>query len=316
MKTLFIGPRFYSYHKAIINEISKSSDVIFYSEVPCGRKFYFGVKRFFPSKTKFLQRRYAEKLFNVIKAHSINQLFIIRGYGIDANLLEWVKLYNPNITIINCQWDAIANNPNGYNLSQWADRNYTFDMKDAQTYLWIYLPLFYNWKRNNEYSFINKDIDILFVGAYHSNRHLVVKEFEKYCDEHEKKIKYHIYYPFYSFIRDFMFTHEVSFHDVKFWKLGKNKYLKLLQRSKSVLDIQYKNQYGLTIRTIEALSVGTKVITTNFNIEHSECYNENNVCILKDLSEVEITSFLDNPFDQSQKGLIDLHTWLKTMSVI
>jgi len=317
MKTLFIGPRFYSYHKAIINEISKSSDVIFYSEVPYGGKFYFGVKRFFPSKTNFLQRRYAEKLFNVIKTHCINQLFIIRGYGIDANLLKCVKLYNPNITIINCQWDAIANNPNGYNLSQWADRNYTFDIKDAEAYNWNYLPLFYNWEKlNNSHVSIKKDIDILFVGAYHSNRSFKIKELNKYCIKNNINFKYYIYVPFYTYIRDFLFTHSISFKDIKFRTLNRTKYILLLQRSKSVLDIQYCNQSGLTIRTIEALSIGTKVITTNPNILESECYNKNNVFIWNEISYMKINLFLRNSFDTSQKGLIDLHTWLKRMSVI
>lgn len=316
MKTLFIAPRFYSYHKFIIRELSKYSDVFFYSEVPYGSKIFFFIKNFFPSKIESLRKRYAEKLFMLVKEKSIEQLFIIRGYGIDTYLLEKVKLYNPKIAIINCQWDTIANNPNGSYIGRWADKNYTFDMVDAQTYHWNYLPLFYYWDNNRKYPFIYKDIDILFVGSYHSNRHLIVKELQKLCEVHGKRIKSHLYLPFYSFLRKFLFTHEVSFCDVKFWTLNRKKYFELLQRSRAVLDIQYKNQNGLTIRTIEALSVGTKIITTNLNIKNSKCYNQNNVYILREFSDRGLIPFLEKTFDNSQKGLIDLNTWLKMMSVI
>ena len=53
-----------------------------------------------------------------------------------------------------------------------------------------------------------------------------------------------------------------------------------MSRSKCILDIPYKGQSGLTIRTIESIGLHTKLITTNKSIREYDFYDENNIFIM------------------------------------
>lgn len=59
-----------------------------------------------------------------------------------------------------------------------------------------------------------------------------------------------------------------------------DKYCDAIESSKYVLDINHPDQSGLTMRTLEALGAGTKVLTTNFNVKDSELYKKGYVTIV------------------------------------
>ena len=65
----------------------------------------------------------------------------------------------------------------------------------------------------------------------------------------------------------------------------------------AIFDIEHPLQRGLTIRSIEALGAGKKLITTNKSIVEEDFYNPKNIYILDRESLLEIPlSFFDSPF--------------------
>lgn len=51
-------------------------------------------------------------------------------------------------------------------------------------------------------------------------------------------------------------------------------------RSRAILNITMKNQEGVTMRDMESVAIGVKLITTNKNIINKDLYHKNNVFIL------------------------------------
>ena len=51
-------------------------------------------------------------------------------------------------------------------------------------------------------------------------------------------------------------------------------------RSRAILNVTMENQEGVTMRDMESVAIGVKLITTNKNIVNKDLYNKNNVFIL------------------------------------
>jgi hypothetical protein len=63
-----------------------------------------------------------------------------------------------------------------------------------------------------------------------------------------------------------------------------------------VIDIVQRGQSGLTMRAIEALAAGKKIITNNKNIINEPFYNNKNIMIIDDtvnINNVDVECFIN-----------------------
>ncbi|MGC9402604.1 glycosyltransferase family protein [Vibrio genomosp. F10 str. 9ZC157] len=162
---------------------------------------------------------------------------------------------------------------------------YTFDKNDAKKYAFktfkVPLP---SLNLLDKYRDTN-DFDISFVGLDKGRKGLI-NEIDKSLPEQRC-----------NFI---VFDHK--------GKLSYEGYLQQLLNAKSVLEISIDGQSANTMRFIEALYCGKKVITNNKKLKKHEFYNSNNVLIFDDLADLKrnISAFLTTPFDNSILSYIEL----------
>lgn len=73
------------------------------------------------------------------------------------------------------------------------------------------------------------------------------------------------------------------------------------------------------MRTMEALSVGCRLITTNKNIKQEPFYNEESIFIIsgpKDFKSMEFKKFIESDTRSNNvKGVLTLSQWLNKMGV-
>lgn len=67
-------------------------------------------------------------------------------------------------------------------------------------------------------------------------------------------------------------------------------------RSRAILNITMENQEGVTMRDMESVAIGVKLLTTNKNIVNKDLYNKNNVFILGINDIKELPEFLDKEY--------------------
>lgn len=67
-------------------------------------------------------------------------------------------------------------------------------------------------------------------------------------------------------------------------------------KSRAILNITMENQEGVTMRDIESVVIGVKLLTTNKNIVNKDLYNKNNVFILGMDDIKELPEFLDKEY--------------------
>ena len=69
-----------------------------------------------------------------------------------------------------------------------------------------------------------------------------------------------------------------------------------------------ENQHGVTLRDIESIFIKTKLITTNKHIVDADLYDENNVFILDENNLSKIVDFLNRPYKEINREILEKHT--------
>ena len=192
----------------------------------------------------------------------------------------------------------------------------TFDSVDAKRYNWSYRPLFGNNIFSRKSIEASLQFDWCFIGTIHSDRHRVIHRLRRrYGQQMRSFVFCYFQSPLILFLRRFLdWTLMLAPKGTLSTKpMAATKVSKVILSSRAVLDIEHPLQRGLTMRTIETLMMGKKLITTNRNVLASNLYDSSRVFVItRDNPEIPLT-FLDKPFVAISNTLRDYYScrgWL------
>lgn len=90
-----------------------------------------------------------------------------------------------------------------------------------------------------------------------------------------------------------------------------------LENSKIFLDLIRKDHNGLSFRIFESLAMQRKIITTNVTIKEYDFYNPNNILILDENRQINISQeFLNTPYEPLNDDIYNKYTienWVNTV---
>lgn len=179
---------------------------------------------------------------------------------------------------------------------------YSFDKEDCEKYGLEYYPQPYS--KDVIVKQANSVYDIVFLGTEKGRLQLLKTIFENI-----QKFNYKQYYHIYSPTAKKNNTNDFNITNLK---ISYNSYLKLIAKSKAILDVPQEGQIGFTIRVLESLFLHKKLITTNTDIKNFKIYNRHNIFIIGEDNYDELDSFLNSPYDVSTDKYLkyhDLPTW-------
>jgi hypothetical protein len=267
-KIAVIGPAFFGYCEAIVNEYnSRGVKAFFINELPDEsllRKIIYRLR--LKEIVKKNHIAYLEKILRKLKDENATQILIISPDSCDSSFCEKLIFLGYKVKVY--MWDSIKNKHLGREYIQKFKGVASFDMEDCSRHTMTYIPLFAEPDFFYDSKEIPRLVDIAFVGTLHSNRIKLIKSIKEFCESHGLVFEFIGYY--YSLLL-FLFKFLASgvyffiFKKVTFRKLLKSDIGALYQQSKFVLDIHHHEQAGLTSRSFEALMSGAYLITTNKN---------------------------------------------------
>ena len=106
---------------------------------------------------------------------------------------------------------------------------------------------------------------------------------------------------------------DVQVSDVRFSRMPFEKLYAIYSDSRCIMDVENKEQHGLTMRSIEILGLRRKFITTNNDIKNYDFYNENNIFVLDREHPIVDFSFFEKPYeilDESIYQKYSLNNWI------
>lgn len=176
-------------------------------------------------------------------------------------------------------------------------RIWTYDDYDARKYgikllenYWIREMIF---RRKQSVEF-----DVFFVGKDKGRGENLLK-LEKMLNEMGLKTKFII-------TKDGKFSKNKAYYEPS---ISYEQVIDFDTRSRAILNMTMEHQKGITMRDMESVAIGVKLITTNKNIVNKDLYHKNNVFILG-VDEIDsLPNFLESEYIDVWESIKDKHTF-------
>jgi hypothetical protein len=314
-RILIISPKFFGYETRIAKQLEMlGASSVWLDDRPNNSVGTKIIMRYFP----FLYRRLIKDYYYKNINDAFDQILAISAESLSYEILIFLKEKTKANKIILYLYDSLENKKRLLSLIKYFDKCLTFDPDDAKRYNFIFRPLFFT-SGMQKNKFIQTKYDVSFIGTGHSDRGKIIRHLKRQCDEFGLCYFFYLYlqtplvYYFYKIFKwkQFRGIKKANFH---YKPLGYDEYISISEYSRVIIDIEHPNQKGLTIRSLEMLGKGKKIITTNSNIKKYDFYNSSNFIIIDRNNPKIDKSFFKNEYKKIPDNIYykySINSWLE-----
>jgi hypothetical protein len=244
-------------------------------------------------------------------------ILIINGQTLSPDYLRDLRSQFPSAQIILYLWDSLQNRRSVRRNLPLVDRCLSFDPVDAREYGLEFRPLFFTDSFQKKVSVV-PEYEISFVGTVHSDRVAIVDQIDKNLPTGTRRFWYlFMQAPWVYRLRKiydpaFKGRNKSSF---SFVPLPSKELANVFFRSNAILDIEHRQQIGLTIRTFETIGAGRKLVTTNASVGDYDFYDPANIRIINRTKPIVTdANFLQQPYRSIKPEIYDKYSiggWLR-----
>lgn len=314
MNILLVGMHFGNYELKMKEEFEKQGNrVVLIHSLSKWDTFF---RRILSSKLIAKNRHnYQLKQLSKIELINLDVVIVIVGRELCVEFYQELQKKS-KARIILYLWDDVKRVKNFNDIREYVSEVLSFDPIDAYKFGFRFLPLFYT----NEFYPVEceKLLDIYSAMSNHSDRlHIVKMLYKKYSKI--MQMSFFINTGRLAYIKCWIQNVKARESDgirIISKPISKEKNKQYMDQSKSLLDIPFEGQIGLTIRTLEALGNQTKLITTNKSIRYYDFYDENNICILDKINPRLDEKFIKGSYEKNDSEMrmkYSLESWCKAI---
>ena len=195
------------------------------------------------------------------------------------------------------QWDML-------NVIEKYIKVYTFNKTDCEKYNLFFNPTFYEPYHYFDFS-ADVQYDIMFSGMIKHDRVNLLEGILKYIHAENYKV-----------LIDIWGTGggRTEYFEIQERQTPYMEYLKMIEKSRIMLDLRDIIEDGLSLRALEAMFYHKKIITNSPYIKEESFYCKNNIFILGEDDVNSLEEFIYSPFDTSiDSSLVTyrLETWIE-----
>lgn len=322
---LFISSSFFGYAAEIVRVLeSHGRQVLWVEDRPATDTKTKIAARLAPWLLQAKSERYFDSVIEQARSHPIRDVFIIKGESLSPAAIQRMRTAFPQARFTLYFWDSYRNMPaNSPDKVGCVDRAFSFDPIDVKADPRLeYRPLFFL----DEYASLppaaGGDLDLLFIGTVHTDRYAVIRRIARALPA-GLRFETRLYFP-----SQWIYRARRLF-DPAFWQsqraefifkpLGKAQVMALIARARAVVDIERPVQAGYTMRTLEMLGAGRKLITTNPRVTEADFYDPQNIVVINRKKPVIPADFFTTPYRPVAAELLarySLTGWLKELGLL
>lgn len=282
-KVLLIGIGFYDYEAAIADEFRHlGAEVHVEDERPAALR-----NRLAPLRRKFLpmsdgeQARYLDQLLTRARQRGpFDYILIIKGELLDAAFITALRAAQPCARIISYQWDSMERYPELVERQSLFDRVLTFDHADNARYPnFILRPTFFRPEivAATRAPAAAPPVDFCFVGWLHHDRLQQVEVLRRQIRELGLSS---FFYLFTGLRTGLQLKLTGQGKDVYWRPLPFARYAEQIAACRVIIDLPHPQQTGLTMRALEAVGTGKKMMTTSKDVALYDFYSPEQFSII------------------------------------
>lgn len=289
-KILFICPKFFDYEKEIRDGLEEKKAKIVYINEKINLGPFTRSNRL-PIVQKLVYKLFERIILYRLKKNSFDYIFAIKGEFLSKKFWSKLRQLNPNAISIYYAWDSINNFNYQFFIDQF-DKVLTFEKADSKSLNIAYLPIFMSRKYDDN---LNHDIDVFFYGTDHSKRHQLLLELKDFLLKKNIRLEFLLTRSSVGYLKGYL-NKNLRKH-LRYKKIKKAELNDLYARTKTILDLPFCYQTGVSPRVLEAIGSGKKLISTNIKIEKEDFYSRNNIYIWdQDNEDFPLHDFINKKF--------------------
>jgi len=315
---LFISPDTFGYYKAISSAIArKDFNPIWLNQLPstsvASRVFF----RLAPDVARRLATRHFARELD--KIDQVDRILIVKGEGVSEATIARMRARYPEAKIVFYLWDSLANVSGADRKIALCDAAYSFDPVDCDQNEGLeHLPLFHSKElRSAAY----KLGYAAFIGTLHSNRYQLIRALAEEIEKITGIASFlYFYYPNRTLFSILKLVNKsflkVRRSDVHFEPIPRDQYAAVNSEAEIAIDICHPKQSGLTMRSIEALGDGKKLITNNKTVRRYEFFRPENCYVIDGELGADFADFLNTPSQPQPDEVVAkyyIDSWLQTL---
>jgi hypothetical protein len=316
-RLLLIAPRFFGYDLEIAEEFRRrGAQVDLLPDRPFDSALLKAATRVLPQLTRPAADRFFGDQLERFARGAYDMILVIQGESLSVRSLRRMRASFPQASVAFYTWDSLDNKPSARAKLPLYDRCLSFDPADAARYGMQTRPLFFTPDLERQYT-SDFRFDISFVGTIHSDRYRVVRHIaDRLPPGARAELYLYVQAPWMYWGRR-LFTPTVAGSrraEFDFEPLSKEAVRDIFFASKAILDVEHPKQRGLTMRTIETVGSGTKLVTTNKSVREYDFYNPRNICIIDRAHPRVGPEFLETPYEPVPPAVYQryrLSQWVK-----
>ena len=316
--TLLICAGFFGYAAKIRQELERRGrQVAYFEELPATDSGSKALIRIAPKLLRARADAYFAEIVAKLADCRIRDVLVIKGEALSPEAIRNMRAAFPGARFTLYLWDSFRNMPrNTRKKAALFDRVLTFDPDDARADPgMIYRPLFFT-EEFTELPTARQDIDVLFFGTVHGDRHAVLNRIARALPPQlrfEKVLYFQARWLRFARIVEDPSLLWADGRQFIFSPKSKEEIAALIGRSRIVVDIERPVQSGYTIRTAEILGAGRKLITTNPEVAKADFFNPANIAVIDRKAPRISDVFLNAPYEPPPPQILQrysLHGWL------
>jgi hypothetical protein len=302
-RILLVSPRFFGYEKRISQRLQeRGAKVVYVDDRPDNTTLTKITIRLDLRWFRARFDRYHESVLRRLDGEHFDHILFIVPETCSTNIIEKYKKAFPDARMLLYMWDSFENKirlkKSGKDLVELFDRSFTFDRQDSENYGIQFRPLFFCGAHGGAAP-SRAEFAFSFIGTIHSDRFRILQALA----DRVKALGHsyflypflpsHLHYLLYKFTKwEFLKASKTSFH---FKSLPYPEVLRVMENSNAIIDIEHPKQRGLTMRTIEVIASGRKLITTNRNVTEYSFYSPDRILVIDRKAPMVPEAFFDSP---------------------
>lgn len=292
-RILFIGLDYHKYTRAICAEFAEAGyDCRFHSIQP-GRIDLKILRRLGASPYQRALDSYHRGIIGLYPDDFFSHVVFLQVHQMSQEVMADLKAKQTSARYILYNWDAVTTHDYRPYLRHF-DRAFTFDIQDAETLGITYLPLFCI----RDFQSLLRDradpLSIYFVGnIVNPQRYVAVTGFADYAHAHGMRFDCFLSTTVHGWTK--MIRNGLRPQNVTLRSIDQDRFVAMMSGSAAVFDFANHSQSGFTMRTIENLCAGKKIITNNARVHDMAFYSPDRFLIFDGMDFSGVRDFMDIP---------------------
>lgn len=270
-------------------------------------------------KIKSISRKNVARIAAEAREFSASTILLISPENLRAAEIKHLREILPEIRILLYLYDSSTNRYLDQQIIDATDASYSFDMDDCEHFNNLRLiPLFHQHESfdRSDLVKIDHDYDYCFIGTARVRRVRVLADIARKARDKGARFYFYLHAPslpqyvlsrFFAIL--YRFDGTLSRQCVPF-----QTYLNTLANSSCVIDIEQKNQGGLTIRTMDSVFAGRPLATSNANIVRHDFFPHFPISVFStDTFELDLSISRHSAKAEYFFHKYHIDTWLKTI---